>query len=291
MLYPNFVLLLAVLFLSCKSGDTKSTETTTKDIQVVQTEVKTVNVGANTTEAPVEAASAAGEGFHGKEVPILCYHQLRDWKPTDSKSARVYIMPMDVFKEELNALHDSGYTSILPDQLMDYLKNGKPLPPKPVMLTFDDATDEHYAVALPELEKYGFKGVFFIMTVVLNRPNYLTRDQVKEISDKGHLIACHTWDHHMTTKYKDEDWVTQLEKPTALLEKLTGKPVKYFAYPFGLWNKAATQQIKKRGYTAAFQLSAKKDDEEPYFTIRRVIADGNWTKAQMWRSINNDFKK
>jgi peptidoglycan/xylan/chitin deacetylase (PgdA/CDA1 family) len=242
-----------------------------------------------TVEQKDTVVRAAGS-FQGKEVPILCYHQLRDWRPTDSRGAKDYIMPMEVFKEEMKTLHDSGYTTILPDELMAYLKEGKPLPAKPIMLTFDDATDEHYYVALPELEKYGFKGVFFIMTVVLNRPNYLTKDQVKEISDKGHVIACHTWDHHMTTKYKDEDWVTQADKPRALLETLTGKPVNYFAYPFGLWNKAATQQLAKRNFTAAFQLSAKKDDELPYMTIRRVIADGHWTKAQMLNSIKRDFK-
>src|SRR5262245_40758497 len=116
MLYPNFILLLAVLFFSCKSADTKSNETTTKDTPVAQAESKPASVSI--AETPKEAAPASGEGFHGKEVPILCYHQLRDWKPTDSKSSRVYIMPMEVFKEELKALHDSGYTSILPDQLM-----------------------------------------------------------------------------------------------------------------------------------------------------------------------------
>ena len=35
-------------------------------------------------------------------------------------------------------LADSGYHTILPDQLYDYLTKGTPLPSKPIMLTFDD---------------------------------------------------------------------------------------------------------------------------------------------------------
>ena len=52
-----------------------------------------------------------------KEVPILCYHQVRDWKPTDSKVSKDYIMPPADLKAELKMLHDSGYHTILPDQL------------------------------------------------------------------------------------------------------------------------------------------------------------------------------
>jgi peptidoglycan/xylan/chitin deacetylase (PgdA/CDA1 family) len=35
------------------------------------------------------------------------------------------------------------------------------------------------------------------------------------------------------------DWVKQVDKPSQELERITGKPVDYFAYPFGLWNKQA----------------------------------------------------
>jgi peptidoglycan/xylan/chitin deacetylase (PgdA/CDA1 family) len=46
------------------------------------------------------------------------------------------------------------------------------------------------------MEKYGFKGVFFVMTVSINRPNYFIKEQIKELSDTGNVIAAHTWDHH-----------------------------------------------------------------------------------------------
>jgi peptidoglycan/xylan/chitin deacetylase (PgdA/CDA1 family) len=144
----------------------------------------------------------AAEILARKQVPILCYHQIRDWKASDSKRAKDYIVPLGNFRDQLKMLADSGYHTILPDQLYNYLNTGAELPSKPVMLTYDDTDLEQYTVAKAEMDKYGFKGVYFIMTVSLNRPNYMSRDQVKELADNGHIIGSHTWDHHNVKQYK-----------------------------------------------------------------------------------------
>jgi peptidoglycan/xylan/chitin deacetylase (PgdA/CDA1 family) len=226
-----------------------------------------------------------------KQVPILCYHQVRDWKPTDSKMAKDYIIPPAVLKDQLKMLHDSGYHTILPDQLYAYLNTGAALPSKPVMLTFDDTDEDQYTVAFPEMNKYGFKGVFFIMTVSLGRlPHYMSREQVKEISDAGNVIGSHTWDHHNVKKYQGQDWAIQIDKPTKQLEALTGKPIRYFAYPFGLWNPQAIPELKKRGFIAAFQLADKMDRQDPLFTIRRIIVPGTWSRKTFSNAMTNNFK-
>ena len=224
------------------------------------------------------------------QVPILCYHQIRDWLPTDSKQARDYIVPIARFEEQISMLADSGYHAILPDQLLAYLTTGAPLPPRPVMLTFDDTNLDQYTVAAPILEKYGYKGVFFVMTVSLGRPRYMSRAQVKELSDRGHVIGSHTWDHQNVKKLKPEDWLTQVEKPKAVLEQITGKPVTHFAYPFGLWNKEAIPELRSRGMTAAFQLANSLDTEAPLFTIRRSIASGYWGGPTLHRKMVERFK-
>ncbi|MEO7561277.1 MAG: polysaccharide deacetylase family protein, partial [Ferruginibacter sp.] len=194
------------------------------------------------------------------------------------------------FKADLKILADSGYHTILPDQLFKYLAFGTPLPEKSMMLTFDDTDDDQYFIALPEMKKYGFKGVFFIMTVSINRPGYMTREQIKQFSDEGNIIAAHTWDHHNVKKYaNEEDWITQLDKPVKQLEDITGKRPDYFAYPFGLWNIEAIGQLKKRGFKAAYILATKRDPENPLFTIRRIIASGYWTAPVMYKSMINSF--
>lgn len=215
------------------------------------------------------------------QIPVLCYHQIRTWNKADSRNAKQYIVSPSQFREQIGMLHDAGYHTVLPEQLTDHLLNGTELPPKPVVLTFDDGTITQYTEAIPVLKQYGYKGVFFIMTVTLGRAGYISRQQVREISDMGHVIGCHTWDHHNVTFYTTNDWPLQLIKPTRLLEQITGRQVRYFAYPFGAWNAAAIKALRENAFLAAFQLQGKNDPAFPQFTIRRTIVDGNWTSGQL----------
>ena len=224
-----------------------------------------------------------------KQVPILCYHQIRDWREKDSKAAKDYIVPIETFKAQIKMLADSGYHTILADQLYDYLNNGTELPSKPIMLTFDDTDLDQYTIAEPVLSKYGFKASYFVMTVSIGRPNYMTRDMIKELSDKGNDIGSHTWDHHNVKKYQGKDWEIQIDKPTKTLEAITGKKIQHFAYPFGLWNPEAIPELKKRGFKSAFILATKRDEQDPLFTIRRIIASGYWTPKTLSNSIKNSF--
>ncbi|WP_140485385.1 polysaccharide deacetylase family protein [Flavobacterium sp. GSA192] len=224
-----------------------------------------------------------------KEVPILCYHNIKDFTDSAGEMTKTYTVKPANFAEQMKALANAGYHSILPNQLYDYLVYNKPLPEKPVMITFDDTRGEQYSIGAAEMKKYNFKGVFFVMTVSINRPNYLNKEDIKELSDSGNCIAAHTWDHHMVTKYAGDDWNTQLVKPKAKLEEIIGKPITNFAYPFGLWNKEAIAEIKKSGYKMAFILSTKRDSIDPLFTIRRMIVSGNWSTDRMMKSMETTF--
>lgn len=270
-------------------------------------ETNPTNTTGNATAIAQKPADAAAI-IARKQVPILCYHQIRDWTAKDSKSAKDYICPIAVFKAHMKMLADSGYHTILPDQLYAYLTTGAALPTKPIMLTFDDTDLDQFTIADPELKKYHYKAVYFVMTVSLGRPHYMTPDMVKKLSDEGNIIGSHTWDHHMVSKYTHngvfkiigkngkittrpvDDWVTQIDKPTKKLEEITGKKMDYFAYPFGIWNKAALPELKKRGFKAAFQLADKRDPVDPLMTIRRIIASGYWTAHTLSNSIRASFK-
>jgi peptidoglycan/xylan/chitin deacetylase (PgdA/CDA1 family) len=274
------------LILSLSNCQQKTVAMTADTSAEITTSKKT---NAPATVVKLGKAAPAAVVMARKQIPILCYHQIRNWKATDSKTAKDYIVQENDFKQQLKMLADSGYHTILPDQLYQYLNEGTTLPAKPIMLTFDDTDLDQYTLAAPEMKKYGFKGVFFIMTVSLGRPKYMTKAQVKELSDAGNEIASHTWDHHNVKKYQGEDWVTQIDKPTKKLEEITGKPIKYFAYPFGLWNAQAIPELKKRGFIAAFQLSEKRDSAEPLFTIRRLLASGYWSAHTLSNNINHSF--
>lgn len=290
---PELIAILVIAFFcfmaaNCQVGPTVKASNVNTDIPTIKPGAAGDNQSSASPSTDDIKVADAATILKRPEVPILCYHQIRDWKPTDSKTARAYIVPPAAFHEQMKMLADSGYHTILPDQLYAYLNEGAPLPAKPVMLTFDDTDLDQYTVAKPEMDKYGFKGVFFVMTVSIGRPRYMTKEQIKDLADKGHCIGSHTWDHHNVKKYQGQDWVTQIEKPTKQLESITGKPIKYFAYPFGLWNHEAIPELKKRGMIAAFTLYDKRDQEFPLYTIRRIIVPA-MTSAALNGAIRRSF--
>ncbi|AUD07447.1 polysaccharide deacetylase family protein [Spirosoma pollinicola] len=288
---------------SCQSKGSSTAETTSDAAAIgtaagKTTAEKPADKAVETTAAPNPSSIPASKIANAAtilarpQVPILCYHQIRDWRAGDSKSAKDYIIPVAAFREQMQMLADSGYHTVLPDQLYAYLATGAPLPAKPIMLTFDDGDLDQYTVAAPELEKHGFKGAFFIMTVAIGRHGkqpYMDKTQIKDLSDRGHTIGAHTWDHHNVKKYQGDDWKIQVEEPKAKLETIIGKPIKYFAYPFGLWNHGALPELQKRGYAAAFTLADKRDDTMPLYTVRRIIAGGQWKATTMYRNMIQSF--
>jgi len=225
-----------------------------------------------------------------KQVPVLCYHHIREPKPGQSETMKSYSVSPAQFAQQMKALKDSGYETILPNQLYNYLVHDGPLPAKPVMLTFDDTDEEQFSIGYNEMKKYGFKGVFFIMTISINRPRYMTKAQLKQLADEGNAVESHTWDHHMVTKYQGEDWEKQFVKPRKTIEDITGKPATYFAYPFGLWNERAIPELKKAGFKMAFSLSTKRDSTEPLYTIRRMIVPGQWSVPGMIKAMKKTFQ-
>ena len=273
----SFIFITILFFIaSCSSGPAKKENSKNESAQ------KTDSL----QRRPVADAAAI---LAKKEVPVLCYHHIREAKPGQSETLKSYSVSPESFAEQMKALKDSGYETILPDQLYNYLVYGGKLPPKPVIISFDDTDEEQFTIGAADMKKYGFKGLFFIMTISINRPRYMTTEQLKQLADEGNAVEAHTWDHHMVTKYKGLDFDTQFVKPKKKVEGITGKPAEYFAYPYGLWNKAAIPELKKAGYKMAFILSTKRDSTEPLFTLRRMIVPGQWSTPGMLRAMKQTF--
>jgi len=251
--------------------------------------VHTASIRSVKAKEAIPAIADAAGIIQRPQVPILCYHRIRDWTASDSKTAKDYIVPVNNFRDQIKYLADNGYHTIMPDQLYEYLLKGTPLPPRPIMISFDDSHEEQYIIGREELNKYGFKGVYFIMTVALNKPGYMTKEEVRQLADEGNIIGSHTWNHSNVKNYSAQDWVIQIDKPSQELEKITGRKIEYFAYPFGLWNKEAIEQLKQHHFKAAFQLSAKRDENDPLFTIRRMIVPGAWSTNTLQKWMNNSF--
>lgn len=239
----------------------------------------TVSVFKNTT-------TTAAEPVH-REITVLCYHNI---KASAKGHNKLLTISSGNFRKQIKMLSDSGYHTILPDQLLAYLQYGGPLPEKPVMISFDDTHLEHFSIAAPILDSLGFKGIFFIMTICIGKKGYMSAAQIRALAENGHIIACHTWDHKDVLNYKEKEWTLQLDKTRSRLEEITGKPVKYFGYPYGAWNNAAIKQLKNRGILAAFQLMGTQSETDKLYTIRRLMVSDNWTPEMLQEKISTKFR-
>jgi peptidoglycan/xylan/chitin deacetylase (PgdA/CDA1 family) len=239
---------------------------------------------ARTAAPSTDAASMAARA----NVPVLCWHQIRAATGADSASDRAYIVSPRALAAQLDALDRAGYHAISGEALVAHVAIGKPLPSKPVLLTFDDGSAAQYTRALPLLRRHHFVATFFPMTVVLDKPGWLTSGQVRRLARAGMTIGAHTYDHHAVPDYEGEDWDTQLVAPAAKLARIVGHPVRLFAYPFGLWDREAFAHLDRSGYVAAFQLADKLDRGNPLWTLRRIIVP-ELSGKDLLRQMRRDF--
>lgn len=235
------------------------------------------------TMTPVPTIPEAARGY----VPILCYHQIREWTADDTEEDRAYIMPPSGLAAQLAYLRKEGYHGVSAAQVYAYYAFGQPLPAKPIMLSFDDNDGTQYTVARPLLQQYGFSATFFIMTVTVGKKGYMSAAELQQLDREGFDIQPHTWDHHMVTKYKTErDWKQQIVEPRQYLEALLGHPTPFFAYPFGIYDAASAQRLKAFNYQAAFRLRENMDpNTDPLFAIERRIANPYWTHEQFLAAL------
>lgn len=270
-------LFLVVISSGCKhSSSTDSSKTNTVD------STKTETVESTTSENKTKNTTA--QILAKPEVPVLCYHRIAD----GIKKSEYAISPA-TFSAHMKVLADSGYHSILPAQLYDYLVYNKALPEKPVMITFDDSRVEHSAVAAKIMEKHGFRGTFFIMTITYNKKNYMTKDEIAQLAKGGHCIGLHSWDHTMVTKYKDDtDWQKEVAEPQKKLAGIVGMPVEYWAYPNGVYNHVAAEKMSKY-CKLSFSLFSKRDSVLPLQCIRRIIVP-EMKPESLLKSMRRAFK-
>lgn len=235
------------------------------------------------TPEPSPTPATAAEVAARANVPVLCYHQLRDWTADDGDYARdLLICPPATFRAHLDALTENGWNTISPDDYLAHLNTDAPLPDKPILLSFDDSQGTQHSEGLPQLLARDMTATFFAMTVPLGKEGWLSADDLRELDANGMTVAAHTWDHNRVDRYSGNDWRIQLEEPRATLSGIIGRPVEHFAYPYGAWDEAALPQVLSAGYTTAYQLADRTPSAEmPLLTLRRSLVNSRWSGPQL----------
>ena len=186
------------------------------------------------------------------QVPILMYHYIR--VPPDYASDRIgwglSTSPED-FKLQMNYLDQHGYHPITLTELRDYLKGNRPLPDRPVVITFDDGYADLYTQAFPVLKHHRFKAVAYIVSGFVGRVGQnVMPDQVREMDAYGIEIGAHTVNHvDLTTA--GGSLGTEVSGSKTALEALVGHPVLDFCYPSGRYNPAVIQAVQAAGFDSA----------------------------------------
>ncbi len=150
------------------------------------------------------------------------YHHI-GFSPVGSQ---YYVTP-EKFTEQMWLLHAWGYTTITTTMLAEAIREGAELPPRPVLITFDDGNLDNYTNAYPLMQAYGFTGVLYIVGNYIGVDNYLSAAQIKEMARAGWEIGSHTMNHHDLTKLSDLQKQYEITDSREFLEEKLGVPIRY----------------------------------------------------------------
>lgn len=204
-------------------------------------------------------------------VPILMYHKINPL-PKDGPTG-LYVSK-DNFKKQLDSLKAGGYNTITMDQLYNHWESNLPIPPNPVVLTFDDGYISHYDFASVELNKRGMTGTFYIITSMVDVDHIRTSARLKEMYEEGMEIASHTVTHIDARYSSNAKIAKEYKESKEYLEKVVGSEINHFCYPIGGVTPYARQTLKNLGYKTAVRTTyGKASKSQGLFDLRRIRID------------------
>lgn len=219
----------------------------------------------------------------------LLFHDVYASDPRDSgfrsPAADRYKLTIGQFERELSGLAQAG-----PDAL-------------PFELTFDDGGASFYSIAANRLEALGWRGHCFVSTDFVDQPGFLTRANIRELHQRGHVIGSHTASHPPRIHTYSRDVILdEWRRSIAMLAEITGAPVRSASVPGGFYHRIVGEAAAEAGITTLFTsepvLSSSIVDGcriEGRFTIRQHSAPGlaarlvgapSWSRWAMWADWN-----
>jgi peptidoglycan/xylan/chitin deacetylase (PgdA/CDA1 family) len=212
------------------------------------------------------------------------YHYISTPPPGADRYRLDLSVPPERFESHLRYLQEQGYTSISLGDLVYHLTRGMPLPPKPIVLTFDDGYADNYTNAFPLLQKYGFRATFFVITdfVTEERPGYMTWPQLKEVLAAGMEVGSHGRDHPDLRGKPLDYLVWQALGSKETIEHHLGVTPRFVAYPSGSYDDQTIAVFQSAHFWAG--LTTHQGDEhrsDRLFELKRIRVHGRHTAADL----------
>lgn len=216
-------------------------------------------------------------------VPILTYHSFGDEKGLMSVTAGVFEKQMLFLKQ--------GHYNVIPfSELIDGISNNRKFPHNSVVLTIDDGYKDNYTIAYPILKKYGFPAIIFIATNRIgNDPDYLTWNEIKEMSGNRIAFGSHTKNHSYLPSITDQAvlW-DEIAGSKKAIEAATGIPVDFFCYPIGGFTKEIVLMVIKAGYKGACATNRSVDipNKRSTFGLARISIRNDDSPEVTFKNLN-----
>ncbi|HNT39947.1 MAG TPA: polysaccharide deacetylase family protein [Rubrivivax sp.] len=187
-------------------------------------------------------------------VPVLCYHRL-------GRTASRMSVPPASFEAQMAWLVHNGYRVVRLSDLGEFLAGRKALPPRSVVLTFDDGYASFHRFAFPVLKKYGLPATLFVYTDFIGAGDAVSWAQLRELSASGLVdVQSHTKSHrNLVERLAGESEAryrlnldAEMSLSRELLQRrLPGLEVRHLAYPFGDADAVVTESARRNGYVLA----------------------------------------
>ncbi|MEV6835087.1 polysaccharide deacetylase family protein [Streptomyces sp. NPDC051133] len=235
-------------------------------------------------------------------VPILMYHSVAA-APNDA--TRALSVAPEAFAEQMALVGDLGLTPVTTAALADRWRTGRPLPERPVLITFDDGYEGVHRHALPVLAKHGFPATLFVSTGWIRGAydtgggldTMLDWPQVRELASAGVEIGGHSHTHPQLDQLSDGGLRTELSRCTDIVAGELGALPVSFAYPYGYSSRRVRRAVRAAGYAQALAVGngLARRRQGPYalerVTVRRGTGVEEFERLLQGRAIARTFAR
>jgi peptidoglycan/xylan/chitin deacetylase (PgdA/CDA1 family) len=262
------IVAIVIVIDSAGAGD-GSGEATTHGSHVKQSAKAESRSQANSEEAGGEVRNATPQADwkpHTGPVPILEYHDLGS-PPAGAPYPELFVGRTD-FSKQMDWLEEQGYQAVTLEQMQEAWSHGGTLPPKPIVLSFDDGYRPQFTFALPTLREHGWAGVLDLKA----EGSDLYESNVKAMIAAGWELAAHTIHHLDLTELGPAELEEEVAGSRKILQREFKVPVNNFCYPAGQFDETVVAAVEAAGYTGATtEISGFAEKGTPYELARLEI--------------------
>jgi peptidoglycan/xylan/chitin deacetylase (PgdA/CDA1 family) len=210
---------------------------------------------------------------HKRPVPILEYHVVGT-PPAGAPFPELYVR-RSAFAAQLQWLHHHRFQAVTLRRVYEYWTRGYALPPRPVVLTFDDGYPEDFTNVRPLLLRRHWPAVLNLAVQnVLDRK--LTIPQLRTMTRAGWEVDAHTLTHPDLTTLDAAELRRQVAGSRRWIRQRLKVPVEFFCYPSGRYDSAVLRAVRAAGFLGATtEVQGNASPADGFLTLDRLRVNGS----------------